>query len=219
MIIRFTTEVWCGGEEPHHYVYQYRGEIMGWGDEEDEDHDEPDLKFGEVVLYYVDRGRIIDEGESLFAAMDDTSRDVVECYSAIFDDDSEELNEEVVAILSEDALVRYNLLLINRLELGESFRRKCVGAKVVQQVIKMFESSCGVIACKSFPLQYSGYRSDENKEKLEPDYEKKRLIAFHKVATFWEGLGFRKLPSSDFYVFAPPHPHANETSLDRRFIQ
>ena len=75
------------------------------------------------------------------------------------------------------------------------------------EVLKTFGSQCAVIAGKPFPLQYEGYKSPENAAaRKEPDAEKKRRIAFRKVITFWRKLGFRRVPSTEFYVRASNEP-------------
>jgi hypothetical protein len=201
MVIKFGLEVYCGNNEPNRFVYQYRGKIFDWS--EDDDFDEPDVKVGEIVVYYCDRVRAINEGESFFAAMDDTGSEAMACYEALIDQESGDLKDEVKELIGEDALVLDNILLIERLEIDERFRRREIGAKVFYEVMKTFGSQCAVIACKPFPLQYQGYLNPENEaERKEPGAEQKRRAAFQKVIAFWENLGFEKLPSSEFYVRA-----------------
>jgi len=142
MIIKFALEVWCGNDEPNRYVYQYRGEILDYEDEEDEDvgSGDPNVKVGEVEVFYVDRMRIIDDGESVFAAMDDTDSDAMRCYEALIDQEYGDWKEEVKELIGEDALIHDNLLIMNRLNIEERFRGKGIGAKVADEVIKTFSS-------------------------------------------------------------------------------
>lgn len=199
MIIKFGMEIWCGSDEPNRCVYRYNGEILGW--EEDDDSDEPNVKLGEIDVYYCDRIRALDEGQGFWAAMDDAGHDTMECYEALIDQKTGDWKRAVREFVGEDALIMDNVLLINRLELEERFRGKGLARKVVDEVIKTFRSQCAVIACKPFPLQYSGYMSSENESEVKsPDDEKRRRGAFKKVAAFWRAAGFRKLPSSEFYL-------------------
>ncbi len=206
MNIKFGLELWCGNDEPNGYVYQYRGEIFDYEEEEDDNDDlgcdEPNVKVGEIEVFYVDRVRIINERGSFYEAMDDISSDTRECHAALIDDESDDWKEEVTALISEDALIHDNVLLINRLQIEEQFRGRGLGAKVVHEIIKTFGSQCAVIVCKPFPLQYRGYRSEENAEaRSAPGQEQKRRAAFRKVAAFWKSVGFRKLASSEHYVW------------------
>jgi hypothetical protein len=204
MLIRFELELMCGEVEPGRYISTYRGKIFDYPESVDEDNDgseEPNVKIGEIELYYVDQTRIINEGESLYETMDCMSVETVNCYEALVDQDEGGWKEEVQQLISEDALIRDNILLINRLDIEEPFRGKRKGAEVVQEVISRFGSTCAVVVCKPFPLQYRGYESEENAAEREtPGYETKRVAAFRAVAQFWKNLGFQKLPSSDHYV-------------------
>jgi hypothetical protein len=203
VIIKFSLEVWCGNDEPHRFVYQYRGEILDWDNDDDDDYSEPHVKIGEIHVFYCDRVRALHEGESLFEAMDDTGSGAMACYEALIDQETGDLKDEVKELIGEDALVLDNILLIERLEIDERFRGKGIGAKVFYEVLKTFGSQCAVIAGKPFPLQYQGYLDPENEaDRKEPGSEQKRRAAFRKVTTFWKNLGFRKLPSSEFYVRA-----------------
>jgi GNAT superfamily N-acetyltransferase len=201
VIVRFSLELWCGNDDPSGYVYQYRGEILDYEDEAEDDEvgsGEPNVKVGKIEAFYIDRVRIIDKGHSFYVAMDDISSDTRECYEALIDQESGDWKEEVAALIGENALIRDNILLINRLEIEERFRGRGIGAKVAHEVIGTFGSQCAVIVCKPFPLQYKGYL--EKKRTLAED--KQRRSAFRKVAAFWKSVGFHKLPSSEHFVFA-----------------
>jgi hypothetical protein len=205
MLIRFELELMCGDVEPSRFISTYRGKIFDYPKSIAEDDDgsmEPNVKIGEIELYYVDQIRIINEEESLYEAMDCISVEMVNCYEALVDQDEGGWKEEVQQLIGEDASFRDNILLINRLHIEEPFRGKRKGAEVVQEVISRFGSTRAVIVCKPFPLQYRGYESEKNAAEREtPGYETKRLAAFRAVAQFWKNLGFQKLPSSEHYVW------------------
>jgi hypothetical protein len=205
MLIRFELEFSCGDEEPSRYISVYRGEISDYpesDEEDDEGYSEQDVKIGEIELCYVDRSQIVNERESLYEAMDCMSSDTMSCYEALIDQDENDWKEEVQELIGEDAAVNLNILLINRLHIEEPFRCKGKGAEVIREVIRRFGSTCAVIVCKPFPLQFRGYESDRNDaEQKTPHYEQERLKAFQKVADFWKNIGFRKLPSSEHYVW------------------
>lgn len=104
----------------------------------------------------------LSEGQGFWAAMDDAGHDTMECYEGLIDQKTGDWKRAVREFIGEDALIMDNVLLINRLELEERFRGKGLARKVVDEVIKTFRSQCAVIACKPFPLQYSGYMSSAN---------------------------------------------------------
>jgi hypothetical protein len=202
--IKFEFEVKCDYSEPNRYVHIYQGQIFG-KDDSDTDHEsnsESDVRLGEVEVYLVTYGRIINERSSLFEAMDAASSETMECYEAIIDQETNNWKEEVQSLIGEDGLVMYDILLINRLELNERYRGKGIGAQVALEVIKALGSNCAVIACKPFPLQYRGSGEPEHaKDRAVPGYEQKRRVAFRKVSAFWKKVGFKKLPSSDHCIW------------------
>jgi GNAT superfamily N-acetyltransferase len=201
MVIKFELQIRCEDSEPSRYVSLYRGTIVDYPIEPD-GHGEPNVEVGEVQVYLVNRGRIIDEHGSLFDAMDATSSETMDCYEAIIDQQTDDWKDEVQSLIGEDAMISYDILLINRLELKEEFRGKGIGARVAREVINALGPNCAVIACKPLPLQYVGYLGREHtEERAAPGYEKKRLAALRKVAAFWKKVGFRKLSSSDHYVW------------------
>ncbi len=207
LLIRLSLDVWCEDSEPGQYIAVYEGEILGSGesveDDDDIDVDEPTTRVGKIHLYLVDRARILNERESLYEVMDDVSSETMECFEAIIDVDTGDLKEEVSDLISGDALFLHNILLINRLELDVRFRGRGIGERVVEEVIRQFGSNCAVITCKPFALQYEGRGTPETeKERRTAEYRRKRREAFAKVAGFWKERGFRKLPSSDHYVWS-----------------
>jgi hypothetical protein len=197
--IKFTLSIDCDSDEPDRFLLVYDGEIL----ELEEDSD-VDVRIGEVTVYLLQRERLLNEGESEFEAMDSLASSTREAYDALLDPETGDWKEEVTDLYEPNFFTELNLLVIESLKLEPQFRRKGIGAQVVHEIIATLGSSCGIVACKPFPLQYSGW-ADKDKAELrdEPGFEKKRLSAFKKIAQYWSGLGFQKLPNSDFYVLAP----------------
>jgi GNAT superfamily N-acetyltransferase len=205
LMVRFNLDVWCGNPEPHRFISAYHGEVFidedSIGVDGDVDSDEPSIKVGEIDLCLVDRTGILNEHESLFEAMD-MSFETFQYYEALIDEHTHDWKEEVADLVGENALSCHNILLIKRLELAKRFRGQGIGREVVQEVIQRFGSTCAVIICKPFPLQYSGCKTPENEqEQKAPLYKRTRREAFAMVASFWKKMGFWKLPSSDHYVW------------------
>jgi hypothetical protein len=205
--VRFQLEVSSDDTDPTSFVSFYKGEVFGEDDSDDDLDDEfcgNEVKVGEIDLYLVNRGRIIDEGASLFEAMDATSSETMECYEALIDQETEDWKQEVQELISEDGLVLNDILLIRRLELVENLRGRGIGATVAAAAIRVLGSNCAVITCKPFPLQYEGW-GDPSKaaERVAEGFERKRDEAFRKVSEFWVEAGFKPLPGSGHYVWSP----------------
>jgi GNAT superfamily N-acetyltransferase len=204
--IRFELNILSYNPDPSRFVSLYTGEVF-WDEDSEDDSDEDgenEIRVGEIEVFVVNRRKIIDEAASFFEAMDATSPEALECYEAIFDEEIDDWKQDVVALIGEDAAVTmFDVLLIKRLELEEKYRGKGIGTEVAHQVIRVLGSNCAVIACKPFPLQYSGYGDPEREtERAMPGFEEKREEAVRKVCQFWTGAGFKSLYESDYYVWS-----------------
>lgn len=203
--VRFTIQIDCENPEPDRIIPDIAGEIFD-GASEDAD-EEVGKKIGQLNALLVLRSRAINEGESLFDAMDSLSQSATDCYTAIFEPLTCEWNEAIEQ-LYDGMILEGDVLYIEAIELDDAYRGKGIGAEVVRGMIATFASSgVSLVACKPFPLQYSNWELDDEEHKAkraEPGFEEKRIADFARVAKFWTDLGFRKLPGgSDFYTYAP----------------
>ncbi len=192
--IKFTLSIDCDSDEPDRFLLVYDGEIL----ELEEDSD-VDVRIGEVTVYLLQRERLLNEGESEFEAMDSLASSTREAYDALLDPETGDWKAEVTDLYEPDFFTEVNLLIIESLKLEPHFRRKGIGAQIVRELIAALGSSCSVVACKPFPLQYSGW-GDEDKAELrkQPGFEKERQAAFKKLGQYWSEFGFSKLPNSDY---------------------
>lgn len=198
--IEFTVRLICENVEPDSPVPLFHGEIFEFAEEVG---DEP-VKVGEIEFHLIQRGRAMNEGTNLFEAVDSVNEELVECYDAVFEGRDEVCWSRAVRDLYSDRVVGFDVLFIRKIELWPEYRGKGIGAKVVQETISAFSSSCGLVVCKPFALQYIGWMDEEHKELREkPGFETQRLADFAKVGRFWARLGFAKLGNSEFYCHAP----------------
>jgi|GEM_PF-3869882 hypothetical protein len=202
--IRFQFQTDSENDEPSRFVLDFEGLIYETVDDENNDLDE--VLVGRIDLSLIQRGRIWDEKGSLFEAMDCFSSEMRECYGSIFNDRTGDWNESIESLYEPDALLHSDLLFIKGLALDAAWQGKTIGSAVARQVLSIFGSSCGLICCKPFPLQYAGWAGDPGEEIHESISEKKeRERAFRRVNQFWKSLGFHKLPKSEFIVFSPEY--------------
>jgi hypothetical protein len=198
--IRYRIESDCDSEEPSRLVLAVHGEILEFQD------DTPlKSKIGEIFALLVQRGRAMDENKSLYEAMDSIDAELFECYEALFEGPTDEWSERVEQAYG-NGLPGLDVLFIEGIELDAAHRGKGIAAQVVRETISTFGSSCGIVACRPGNLEYE----DEDPERGQAAhgreclaFEADRPVGVVRFAKFWEGLGFRKLPGSDFYTFAP----------------
>jgi GNAT superfamily N-acetyltransferase len=150
--------------------------------------------------------RAANEGVDLFDAMDSLSDSAVECYEALYDDG--DWSQPVWDLYGEaSSPIECDLLFIEEVKLQPPYRGKGIGAQVVRETIATFGSSgVGLVACKPFALQYSQWQADDEEHRAlraKPGFEEQRVADFARVAQFWTELGFRQLPGTEFYAFAP----------------
>jgi GNAT superfamily N-acetyltransferase len=196
--IRFTIEVQCQDQEPSRIIPAIDGAIFTYKGKTDKA-----IRVGNIRAYLVLRGRAVNESESLLDAMDSVSAQVMECYEALFDAESDAWNRAVEETYHGE-ITELDVLFIESIKLDARHRGKGIGAHVVRETIATFASSCGLVACKPFPLQYSNWKDDAHKTiRQESGFENRRIADFAKAAKFWTNLGFRRLPLSDFYTYAP----------------
>jgi GNAT superfamily N-acetyltransferase len=176
--------------DPSDFITVYHGDIIGMMD------DDSEREIGKVVVYLVERGRVLNEEISLFEVMDCLDGDSCDCFANLFDQESEQLKPAVERLLSENRAFQNDMMLIERLELKPEYRGQGLGKEIASRVIQKFGENCSVITCVPVPLQFTwlGLREKEPKGKR---------LAQQRVRKFWEGVGFVRLPGSDYYIW--PH--------------
>jgi GNAT superfamily N-acetyltransferase len=190
MIFRVDFEVSLSQHEgdPSDFITVYHGDIIGMMD------DDRERKIGKIILYLVERGRALNDGESLFDVMDCLDGDSCDCFANLFDHETEELKPEVERLLSENRAFQSDMMLIERLELDPDYRGQEMGKKIALRAIQKFGDNCGVITCLPVPLQFTGLGPRDK----EP---KGKRLAQQRIRKFWEGVGFVRLPRSDYYIW------------------
>jgi GNAT superfamily N-acetyltransferase len=198
--IRFEMELPGDDSEPDAYIRTYHGTIMGWPDD-DEDALNPTKEFGTVTVKLVERDRVINDGESLLEVMDCDSAELCEMYEDLVGEGTAEWKDSVRELLDENRAMYPHFMLIELIELKPQYRGRGIGPEVMLRLIQTLGSSCDLIACKPFPLQYSGWEGKPDKVKMDTEAERARKIAWFKVQGIWEKTGFVPVADSEYYVW------------------
>jgi|GEM_PF-4228105 len=176
------------GGDPSDFIMVYHGDIIGMMEDDNE------RTIGKLIVYLVERGRVLNEGISLFDVMDCLDGDSCDCFANLFDEDTEELKPEVERLLSENRVFQSDVMLIERLELNAEYRGRGLGKEIALRAIEKFGANCGVITCVPVPLQFTGLGP---KDKVPG----RKRLAQQRVRRFWEGVGFVRLRGSDYYIW------------------
>ena len=140
----------------------------------DDEADEKEVLVGRVGAYLVQVDRAFDEGESLFAAMDSIDQSVHDCYCALFDPKTDEWNSSIIGFYGYKIL-SMDVLYIETVDLEPTFQSMDI-TPIIRETVATFRANVGLVA-----------HEEERPEN----------------AKVWTDFGFRKLPESDFYAYAP----------------
>ncbi len=174
--------------DPSDFITVYDGDIIGMMD------DDSERKIGKLIVYMVERGRVLNDGVSLFDVMDCLDGDSCDCFANLFDHETEELKPQVERMLSGNRVFHNDMMLIERLELNPEYRGLGLGKEIALKAIQKLGANCRVITCLPAPLQFTGLGPKDNKPKG-------KRSAQQKVREFWEGVGFARISRSGYYIW------------------
>lgn len=155
--VRYTIESDCDNVDPSRLAVAIHGEIL-----EFQDDTPTQSKLGEIFALLVQRGRAMDENESLCEVMDSVDGELCECYQAAFQPNTNDWSDEVTQVY-RDGLPGLDVLLIEGLEVEGGYCGKDVASKAVRETVATFGATCGLIVCRPSQLQYE----DEDSNVLE----------------------------------------------------
>ena len=210
--IRFSIQVDTEDEEPSRVVRRIEGTVYEYEGESD-----TEKQIGDLRCFLVQPGLAEEKQIHLFDAMDSISDETAECYEAVFDLATNEWNADIEDLYAGGP-AGIDLLFIEQIRLDEGHRGKGIGRNVVREIIETFGFQCGLVVCKPFPLEYSGWAEKYSAaEQAKPDFDRKKTATFEGVRLFWQKCGFIQLPGSDFFAHCPgllrqPDPGARKTS-------
>jgi GNAT superfamily N-acetyltransferase len=189
--IEFTLEISKSDDEPSDYISIYDGHInakvssrTNW--------DIDVRKVGKIQIYIIERSRSEDDGEPIFDVMDSLTSDSFDCFETLFDQKTNDYQEKVKKLQDENRIFMPDMMLINRVEIDPEYRGKGIAKEAVLRVIKKLGTSCDLITCKPFPIQYS---------RTAKDHPVAFRAARTKVREFWKKVGFVRVPATDYYVW------------------
>ena len=205
--IRFSIQVETEDEEPSRVVRRIDGTVYRYAGESYVEE-----QIGNLCCFLVQPGLAEEKQVSLFDAMDSISDETAECYESVFDPSTDGWNADIEDLYSGGP-IGSDLLFIDRVELDGKYRGKGIGRAVVREVIETFGLHCGLVVCKPYPLEYSGWTEKFSAaEQGKPEFEQERADAFERVRKFWTKCGFVRVPGSEFYSHCPELVRQPETN-------
>ena len=100
-----------------------------------------------------------------------------------------------------------DLLIIHRVEVDAAYRGKGLGLLAVQAAIGSFSWSCGLVAMKPFPLQFTGWEDEAWQPETPLPNGVTKEQAFHeasrKLERYWARLGFVPIKGTQLWGLSP----------------
>jgi GNAT superfamily N-acetyltransferase len=185
--------------EPSDFIYETSGDLLAVNDADDRS------LVGKFRLYYIDVGRAINHGTSVFDVFDSYAH-TLGYYDALFDPNSSEFSGSLMNILEYDVFDS-NVLILDRLEILPKYRGRGLGLSVMRHMIERFAGGAAVVAIKPFPLQLEPDPSDENEKRWRvdlglPTLSKNKRNTTKKLSDYYRRLGFVRMRGTPFMVRA-----------------
>ncbi|MES2024328.1 MAG: hypothetical protein V4448_02110 [Pseudomonadota bacterium] len=181
--------------EPDDFIYKSSGTIVASSSLDDE------IVVGKFRVYYVDIFSAVNEGTFSIFSIFDSYSETVDYYEAIYDLDSDDINEKLLKALKCDPFFG-NVLIIDRLEILPAFRSNNLGLFAMRRIIQRFGSGTSITAIKPFPLQFEWNKHHDDDGWTEqlalPVFDKNSRSATARLKKYYRKLGFVSLPSTPF---------------------
>jgi hypothetical protein len=169
-------------------VYEYEGES------------DTEKQIGDLRCFLVQPGLAEEKQIHLFDPADSISDETAECYEAVFDLATNDWNADIEDLYAGGP-VGVDLLFIEQIRLDDRHRGKGIGRNAVREIIETFGLQCGLVVCKPFQLEYSGWAEKYSAaQQAEPEFDRKKrrrlkVCRSSGKSQFHSTSGFRLLRS------------------------
>ena len=191
LAIQYTLETPVERIEPGDFTLRIHGSIgiggEGLGD------------FTEIGTLHATKIRLVDaleEGFNAWDAIDGPSRMTADCLALFglsldnMNDDCErpELTPEAAKALHNPSVIE-TILLLERMEIKEEYRKRDAGLFAALSVIRSFADCHTLVVCKPFPLQFCGDVNTANTKEFKQ--------AKAKLRRYLKRMGFHPIPGTN----------------------
>jgi hypothetical protein len=209
--VKFSAEVpVLTTNEPEEYVLGILGKIFCRA------HDEAEAEVGEIHAKLIQVGRALNDGY-LIDDVFDAHQETLDLYVALYDQESQELKEDVAERFET---IGVDLLYLSKIEVAREHRGFGLGLAVVSRCVDVWEPSEGLVVCKPFPLQFDSAHGDDstwmNKVGAH-SFPKDKRTATRKLAAYWRSLGFAFVEGTEYAALCTTRRRPNlEAALGAR---
>lgn len=191
-----------GEIEANRYINKYKIEILGRYS--DDEGNEKFQLIGKASIYLFLIGFAQNNYFSMSLLFDEeqASRDLGEL---IIDWDTNDFNEHFQDIICNSQ--SFNVLYIDRVEILPQFKGNGFGKYIMKDIVCRFDSCCGLIVLKAFPLQLEAFAKESKDawcQKMEYDkYIQDEKVAKKQLYSFYKSVGFSQYKKSEYFYLDP----------------
>lgn len=185
--VDFSLSAHLDREEGSNYIREIRAKIILI----DENDDPTEYEVGDMSLYWIQIGNMVNRGFDPHEACDSVSQETLAAYSAVYDVNCSPWPK--IEARYPDLLANGDLLSREQIEIKPEHRGKGFGEWAIREAVEMFGSDAALVILKPFPLQYRNWFervAEIDIQKMEAD--------FNKLQHYYSELGFRPLPKPGF---------------------
>jgi len=195
-MVQYQVSQWLGPDGDD-FMLPMEGIIYGEADEEDP---VKKIKLGDLKMYLVQVGNVINQEASLPFVLD-RYQQIMDAGSALFNDSFDDYSPWIQHRY-EEAFAGDNILLLDRLTLEPEVRGQRLGLAVLHRAILDWSSGCSFIVMKPFPLQYEGGKPNPKKvaELRLEQFKASKAESFRRLRNYYKRLGFERIGRSDIYA-------------------
>lgn len=182
-------------EEPEDFMHEVGGKIL-CGTEEVE----RDRIAGRFRVYYADFELAQNHGVSAFEVLD-AYQHTCEYDEAVLGSKRAPFSARLEKLLG-DEIWRFNMLILDRIEILPKYRGGGIGLLVLISLIERFGAGAGVVGMKPFPLQFEPKQHRDSsawaKRLTLEDFPQDAKMAKNKLKRYYAKLGFVEMKSTPF---------------------
>lgn len=196
-------------EDEENYLTTITGKLICYDEANDKE-----CEAGQITALYLDVSGA-HESDFPITAIIDLHQEAQEQYRVLFDHETGEMKEEILAI-HEPYLIGSNWLILSRLEIRPAFRGQKLGLATMYRTMQQFGHGCALISLEVVPLQVENREGNPDKEQWFIDMEMGSFttdipLATQRLKDYYSLLGFQEVTGTNIMILNPSYQQPNPT--------
>ncbi len=199
--------------DSRNYILSMVAQISGVADWGPNAPPDSEIVLGELHFYLIRVGNAVNDGARIFDVFD-TFQETHDAGCAIYRPSFREFLPAVQRRY-DSAYPSNDIMLLHYLTIEPFARGQRLGLAVLERAIRDWSSGCALVLMKPFPLQFEAAenKKERNKRLGLDGFSNSEGVAFRKLRSYYEQLGFERLSRSRYYALCPDEVHPTAKSL------